>query len=156
MPEFGNGNYSVTKFECTIPVPSYLIAIAVGDLYNEHLSGGDINIITEPGFMSKVLDEFSGLYPYYNGLQEYFYKNPYPWDGFTILVLPPSFPVGGMENPLLTFISPTVITGDKSQIHVVAHEMAHSWTGNMVTAANWENLWLNEGFTTFVERKVTS
>ena len=73
------GNYSVTKFECTIPVPSYLIAIAVGDLYFEHLNGGDINVITEPGFMSKVLNEFSDLYPYFNGLQDYFYKNQYPW-----------------------------------------------------------------------------
>ena len=106
-------------------------------------------MITEPGFMSQVVAEFSDLDTYFTGLQTYFYKNPYPWGNYTILILPPSFPLGGMENPLLTFASPTMITGDKSQIYLAAHEMAHSWTGNTVTCASWENLWLNEGFTVF-------
>ena len=81
-----------------------------------------------------------------------FPKNPYAWGNYTILVLPPSFPMGGMENPLLTFASPSVIVGDKSQVYVAAHEMAHSWTGNTVTCADWANFWLNEGFTVYYER----
>lgn len=67
--------------------------------------------------------------------------------------MPPSFPIGGMENPLLTFASPSIITGDKSGTSVAIHEIAHSWTGNMVTCGNWSSLWLNEGFTVFLERQ---
>jgi leukotriene-A4 hydrolase len=80
---------------------------------------------------------------------------PYIWTNYTILILPPSFPFGGMENPLLTFASPTIITDDKSQVYVATHEIAHSWTGNDVTCRDWSNLWLNEGFTVFEERKVS-
>jgi len=83
------------------------------------------------------------------------YMGPYIWGNYTILILPPSFPMGGMENPLLTFASPTIIVGDKSQVYVATHEMAHSWTGNEVTCENWENFWLNEGFTVFIERHVS-
>lgn len=84
------------------------------------------------------------------------YLTDYIWGNYTILVLPPSFPFGGMENPLLTFASPTIITADKSQVYVATHEIAHSWTGNDVTCENWSNMWLNEGFTTFEERKISS
>ena len=84
------------------------------------------------------------------------YLTPYIWGNYTILVLPPSFPMGGMENILLTFASPTIITGDKSQVDVATHEIAHSWTGNDVTCENWSNMWLNEGFTVFEERKVSA
>jgi len=83
------------------------------------------------------------------------YLTPYIWGNYSILILPPSFPFGGMENPLLTFASPTIITGDKSQVYVATHEIAHSWTGNDVTCSNWENFWINEGFTVFEERKVS-
>ena len=83
------------------------------------------------------------------------YLTPYEWGVYKILILPPSFPFGGMENPLLTFASPTIIVGDKSSVDVATHEIAHSWTGNLVTNMNWENFWLNEGFTVFTERKVT-
>lgn len=83
------------------------------------------------------------------------YLTPYIWGNYSILILPPSFPFGGMENPLLTFASPTIITGDKSQVYVATHEIAHSWTGNDVTCQNWEHFWLNEGFTVFEERKVS-
>merc|ERR1711998_323821 len=82
------------------------------------------------------------------------YLTPYIWGNYTIIILPPSFPMGGMENPLLTFASPTIITGDKSQVDVATHEIAHSWTGNLVTCENWSSFWLNEGFTVFEERKV--
>ena len=81
---------------------------------------------------------------------------PYIWGKYTILILPPSFPFGGMENPLLTFASPTIIVGDKSQVYVATHEIAHSWTGNDVTCRDWSNLWLNEGFTVFEERKISA
>ena len=84
------------------------------------------------------------------------YLTSYIWGNYTILILPPSFPFGGMENPLLTFASPTIITGDKSQVYVATHEIAHSWTGNGVTCKNWEHFWLNEGFTVFEERKVSA
>lgn len=83
------------------------------------------------------------------------YLTPYIWGNYSILVLPPSFPFGGMENPLLTFASPTIITGDKSQVNVATHEIAHSWSGNSVTCRNWSSFWLNEGFTVFIERKIT-
>ena len=83
------------------------------------------------------------------------FLTPYQWGVYKILILPPSFPFGGMENPLLTFASPTIIVGDKSQVYVATHEICHSWTGNQVTCANWENYWLNEGFTVFCERKVS-
>lgn len=81
--------------------------------------------------------------------------NPYMWGHYSIIVQPPSFPIGGMENPLLTFASPTIIVGDKSQTYVATHEIGHSWTGNKVTCRDWSNFWLNEGFTTFIERKVS-
>jgi hypothetical protein len=90
-----------------------------------------------------------------NKTEEYV-KNPYIWGKYTILVLPPSFPVGGMENPLLTFASPTIMIPDGSQIYVATHEIAHSWTGNLVTCRDWSNVWLNEGFTTFIERRVSA
>lgn len=86
---------------------------------------------------------------------ESYVGTPYIWGRYNILVLPPAFPFGGMENPLMTFASPTIITGTKSQLFVVVHEICHSWTGNQVTMNNWEDFWLNEGFTTFFERKVS-
>ena len=79
---------------------------------------------------------------------------PYVWGIYDILVLPPSFPFGGMENPCLTFATPTLLSGDKSNADVIAHEIAHSWTGNLVTNFNFEHFWLNEGFTVFTERKI--
>tara|TARA_B110000285_G_scaffold230886_1_gene298325 strand:+ start:870 stop:1364 length:495 start_codon:yes stop_codon:yes gene_type:complete len=102
--------------------------------------------------MATVADEFSTLDIVMESVENLFPLNPYSWGNYSILVLPPSFPMGGMENPLLTFASPTVIVGDKSQVYVAAHEMAHSWTGNTVTCADWSNFWLNEGFTVFYER----
>lgn len=79
---------------------------------------------------------------------------PYLWKVYDILVLPPSFPFGGMENPCLTFLTPTILAGDKSLATVVAHEISHSWTGNLVTNKNWEHFWVNEGFTMFLEGKI--
>ena len=141
------------SFECTIPIPSYLIAMAIGDL--EYKSMGErVGVITEPSQMDAVAFELAEMGDILDDVEAY--AGPYIWGNYTIIVLPPSFPMGGMENPLLTFASPTIITGDRSQVYVATHEMAHSWTGNEVTCENWENFWLNEGWTVFIERKVSS
>jgi len=144
--------YNVASFRCDIAIPSYLIAIAIGDLEYKSL-GSRVGVITEPSEMERVAWELADMGDLLDAVEEY--MGPYIWGNYTIIVLPPSFPMGGMENPLLTFASPTIITGDKSQVYVATHEMAHSWTGNEITCQNWENFWLNEGFTVFVERHVS-
>lgn len=147
-----DGDYKVYSYENTIKMPSYLIALAVGDL--EYRSLGDrVGVITEPSQMDRVADELDSLQTLLDKTEEYL--TPYIWGNYSILILPPSFPFGGMENPLLTFASPTIIAGDKSQVYVATHEIAHSWTGNDVTCRDWESFWLNEGFTVFEERKVS-
>lgn len=146
------GDLKKFSFECTIPIPSYLIAIAIGDI--EYRSLGDrVGVITEPSQMDAVASELFDMGDILDQVEAY--MGPYIWGNYTIIVLPPSFPMGGMENPLLTFASPTIITGDRSQVYVATHEMAHSWTGNEVTCKDWENFWLNEGFTVFIERHVS-
>ena len=79
---------------------------------------------------------------------------PYRWGRYDVIVLPPSFPFGGMENPNLTFLTPTVLAGDRSLTSLLAHELGHSWSGNLVTNATWDDVWLNEGFTTYVEHRI--
>ena len=143
----------VYSFKNQIKMPSYLIAIAVGNLEQKEV-GRRCSVITEPEQMDMVSKELEDLEQMLDGVENYL--TPYIWGNYSILVLPPSFPVGGMENPLLTFASPTIITGDKSQVYVATHEIAHSWTGNDVTCKNWEHFWLNEGFTVFEERKVSA
>jgi leukotriene-A4 hydrolase len=128
---------------------SYLIALAVGDLEYRSL-GNRTGVITEPCRMDAVAWELSELPTFLDYAEDYL--TPYIWGNYSIIILPPSFPMGGMENPLLTFASPTIITGDKSQVLVAIHEIAHSWTGNEVTCENWSNMWMNEGFTVFEER----
>ena len=144
--------YNKAEFSCAIPIPSYLIAIAIGDIEYRSL-GSRVGVITEPSQMDKVATELEDMGDLLDAVEEY--MGPYIWGNYTIIVLPPSFPMGGMENPLLTFASPTIIVGDKSQVYVATHEMAHSWTGNEVTCLNWETFWLNEGFTVFIERHVS-
>lgn len=147
-----NSTHHVASFHCAIPIPSYLMAIAVGDLVYRSL-GRRVGVITEPSQMEFVANELIDMELLLDTTEEYI--GDYIWGNYTILVLPPSFPMGGMENPLLTFASPTIIVGDKSQVYVATHEMAHSWTGNSVTCSDWESFWLNEGFTVFIERKVS-
>ena len=146
------GDIKITYFECNIPIPSYLIAMAIGDLEYRSL-GSRVGVITEPSQMEAVATELADMGLLLDAVEEY--MGPYIWGNYTIIVLPPSFPMGGMENPLLTFASPTIIVGDKSQVYVATHEMAHSWTGNEITCRNWEHFWLNEGFTVFIERHVS-
>jgi len=130
-----------------------LIAIAVGDLEYRSL-GGRVGIVSEPALLDKAAEELSDLEGTLKEAERYL--TPYVWGNFTVLVMPPSFPYGGMENPLLTFASPTILTGDKSQVYVITHEIMHSWFGNLITCQNWSNFWINEGFTVFSERKVSA
>lgn len=140
------------KFQNDIPMPNYLMALVVGNL--EYKSTGNrTGVITEPEDMDRVYAELENMGDLLDATENYI--GTYIWGNYTIVILPPSFPMGGMENPLLTFASPTIIVGDKSQVYVATHEMAHSWTGNTVTCQNWEHFWLNEGWTVFLERKVS-
>jgi len=148
-----NATHTAYFFENKIKIPSYLIAIAIGDIEYRSL-GTRTGVITEPAAMDQVATVLASLPDLLDGAESYL--TPYIWGNYTVLVLPPSFPVGGMENPLLTFASPTIITDDKSQVYVATHEIAHSWTGNDVTCKNWTHFWLNEGFTVFEERKVSA
>ena len=146
-----NSTHTMSYFQCDIKIPSYLMAIVVGDLEYRSL-GRRVGVITEPSQMDFVANELESLETLLDTAEEYL--TDYIWGNYTVVVLPPSFPFGGMENPLLTFASPTIIVGDKSQVYVATHEIAHSWTGNDVTCRDWENFWLNEGFTVFTERKI--
>jgi leukotriene-A4 hydrolase len=140
------------NFKSTVKMPSYLLAMAVGDLAYKP-TGARTGVIAEPGVLDKYVEELKDLERFLDTTEAYL--TPYIWGTYTVLVLPASFPYGGMENPLLTFASPTIIVGDKSQVYVATHEIAHSWTGNEVTCKDWSNMWLNEGFTVFEERKVS-
>jgi leukotriene-A4 hydrolase len=139
------------SFEQKIPVPSYLIAIVVGDLAFADI-GPRSRVWSEPGQLQAAANEFSETERFLQLGEELL--TPYVWGRYDLLLLPPSFPYGGMENPCLTFVTPTLLAGDRSLVGVIAHEIAHSWTGNLVTAATWEHFWLNEGFTVMIERKI--
>ena len=133
------------------PVPAYLIALAVGDLAFRPL-GARAGVFAEPSVVDAAAKEFADTEAMITTIEKRF--GPYRWGRYDLLVLPPSFPFGGMENPKLTFATPTVIAGDRSLVSLVAHELAHSWSGNLVTNATWRDFWLNEGFTTYLERRV--
>ncbi|XP_054083088.1 leukotriene A-4 hydrolase isoform X1 [Zeugodacus cucurbitae] len=141
----------VTKFKQEVPIPAYLLAIAIGDLVSRPL-GPHSNVWAEAGIVDAAAEEFSETDKMLKTASDI--CGPYVWKQYDLLVMPPSFPFGGMENPCLTFVTPTVLAGDKSLADVVAHEIAHSWTGNLVTNKNFEHFWLNEGFTVFVETKI--
>jgi len=133
------------------PVPSYLIALAVGDLKFQ-ATGPRTGVWAEPSVLPAAAAEFSDTEKMVEAAEKLY--GPYRWGRYDILVLPPSFPFGGMENPCLTFATPTVIAGDKSLVSLVAHELAHSWSGNLVTNATWSDFWLNEGYTVYFERRI--
>jgi len=141
----------IHKFVQKIPVQSYLVAIAAGNLTSKKI-GPRSRVWSEPEFVDKAAYDFEDTEAFIQKAEDLCGK--YVWGAYDILVLPPSFPYGGMENPCLTFATPTLLAGDKSLAGVIAHEIAHSWTGNLVTNKNFEHFWLNEGFTVFVERKI--
>jgi leukotriene A-4 hydrolase/aminopeptidase len=138
-------------FEMPQPIPTYLLALAVGDLASRDLSPRS-RVWTEPATLDRAAWEFAGIEDMIVKAEQLF--GPYEWDRYDMLVLPPSFPYGGMENPRMTFLTPTLLAGDRSLVDVVAHELAHSWTGNLVTNATIDHFWLNEGFTVWAERRI--
>jgi leukotriene-A4 hydrolase len=138
-------------FEMDKPIPSYLLAIAVGDIAARS-TGPRSAVYAEPSVVEAAAKEFSDTEKMIETTEKLY--GPYRWGRYDVLVLPPSFPFGGMENPCMTFATPTVIVGDKSLVSLVAHELAHSWSGNLVTNAAWKHMWLNEGFTSYVENRI--
>ena len=141
----------VYHFKMKQPISPYLIALAIGDVEYKAISNRT-GVYAEKSMLAKVHAEFSDMEKMVASAENLYGK--YAWDQFDIIVLPPSFPFGGMENPRLTFATPTVIAGDKSLTSLVAHELAHSWSGNLVTNATWEDFWLNEGFTVYFEIRI--
>ena len=146
-----DGDSAIERFAMAQPIPPYLFAFAVGDLGSKDLSPRT-RLWTEPAQLASAAWEFEHVEDQMKAAESLF--GNYDWERFDLLVMPPSFPYGGMENPRLTFLTPSLIAGDRSQVFVVAHELAHSWTGNLVTNANAEHFWLNEGFTVFAERRI--
>lgn len=139
------------RFAMPQPIPSYLLALAVGELEGRDLSHR-CRVWAEPATIAAAAWEFADTEPMIARAEALF--GPYDWDRYDMLVLPPSFPYGGMENPRMTFLTPTLLAGDRSLVDVVAHELAHSWTGNLVSNATAEHFWLNEGFTVWAERRI--
>ena len=142
------GNFS---FNMPQPIPTHLLAIACGDLAFKSI-GKQSGIYTEPAMLEAAVKEFEDTEKMIDVAESIL--GPYRWGRYDMIVLPPSFPFGGMENPRLAFMTPTLIAGDKSLVSTVAHELAHSWTGNLVSNATWRDLWLNEGFTTYFTNRI--
>ena len=139
------------RFDMPQPIPSYLVALAAGDLAFRPL-GARTGVYAEPSVVEAAAAEFVDTESMVAATEQLY--GPYRWERYDLLVLPPSFPFGGMENPRLTFATPTVLAGDRSLVSLVAHELAHSWSGNLVTNATWRDFWLNEGFTVYLERRI--
>jgi aminopeptidase N len=143
-----DGTYS---FKMDQPIPSYLMALAVGDV--QFRSVGDrTGVYAIPSLIDAAANEFSDMQAMVDAAEKLY--GPYVWGRYDLLILPPAFPFGGMENPKLTFATPTIIAGDKSLVSLVAHELAHSWSGNLVTNSTWDDFWLNEGFTVYFEQRI--
>ncbi|MFZ0598467.1 MAG: leukotriene A4 hydrolase C-terminal domain-containing protein, partial [Flavobacterium sp.] len=144
-------NTGVYTFKQDKAIPSYLMAIAVGDIEFQAIDNRT-GVYAEPSMLKKSAWEFAELGKMVVAAEKLY--GPYRWGRYDVLVLPPSFPYGGMENPNLTFLTPGVIAGDRSLTSLLAHELGHSWSGNLVTNATWDDIWLNEGFTTYVEHRI--
>ncbi|MBK0383085.1 M1 family metallopeptidase [Pedobacter sp. SD-b] len=141
----------VYHFEQKHAIPSYLMALAVGDIAFKAIDRRT-GVYAEPSVLPKAAYEFADMGKMVSAAEKIY--GDYRWGRYDVLVLPPSFPFGGMENPMLTFATPTVIAGDRSLVSLIAHELAHSWSGNLVTNATWNDFWLNEGFTVYFERRI--
>jgi leukotriene-A4 hydrolase len=138
-------------FEMKQAIPSYLFALSVGDFTFKPISDRS-GIYAEPSVLDTAVWEFADLEKMIAGAESLY--GAYAWERYDVLVLPPSFPFGGMENPRLTFATPTILAGDRSLTSLIAHELAHSWSGNLVTNATWNDFWLNEGFTVYFEHRI--
>ncbi len=141
----------IYEFNMEIPIPAYLLALAVGDFYFAPI-GSRTGVYADSTQLEKAAWEFADLEKMVVAAEELY--GPYQWGRYDVIVLPTGFPFGGMENPRVTFLTPTVIAGDRSLTALLAHELAHSWSGNLVTNATWEDFWLNEGFTTYFENRI--
>lgn len=141
----------IYHFNMETPVPAYLMALAVGDITYRDVDPRT-GVYAEPGMIDRVRYEFEDVGKMVVAAEQLY--GPYRWGRYDVVVLPPGFPIGGMENPRLTFCTPTVIAGDRSLVTLIAHELAHSWSGNLVTNATWNDFWLNEGFTVYFERRI--
>jgi len=139
------------NFKMQQPIPAYLIALAVGDIEYKAVSKRT-GVYAEKSMVDKAYFEFLDMEKMVSTAENLY--GEYAWEQYDVIVLPPSFPYGGMENPRLTFVTPTIIAGDKSLISTIAHEAAHSWSGNLVTNATWDDFWLNEGFATYFEMRI--
>lgn len=144
-----NGIY---HFTMNVPIPAYLMALAVGDIEFRKIDERT-GVYAEPTMIDKAAYEFAEVGNMVTTAEKLY--GPYRWGRYDALVLPPGFPIGGMENPKLTFCTPTIIAGDRSLMNLIAHELAHNWSGNLVTNATWDDFWLNEGFTVYFERRIT-
>ncbi len=141
----------VYRFSMNKRIPSYLIALAIGELESRTISER-CAVWAEPGVVDKAAAEFEDTEKMIKACEKAF--GPYRFGRYDVLVLPPAFPFGGMENPCLTFATPTILAGDKSLVALIAHELAHSWSGNLVTNATWRDFWLNEGWTVYLEQRI--
>lgn len=141
----------VYEFEMKQPIPSYLLALAVGDLKFQSL-GPRSGVYSEPSVLKAAVYELFDTEKMISAAEKLY--GPYRWDRYDVIFLPSSFPFGGMENPRLTFATPTILAGDRSLVALIAHELAHSWSGNLVTNATWNDFWLNEGFTVYFEQRI--
>ncbi|XP_016043169.1 aminopeptidase B isoform X2 [Erinaceus europaeus] len=141
-------------FHMDQPIPSYLVALAIGDLVSAKV-GPRSHVWAEPCLIKEAKDEYDGVIEEFLATGEKLF-GPYVWGRYDVLFMPPSFPFGGMENPCLTFVTPCLLAGDRSLADVIIHEISHSWFGNLVTNANWGEFWLNEGFTMYAQRRIST
>ena len=141
----------VYTFKMDQRIPSYLMALAVGDIEFRPI-GPRTGVYAIPSLIDAAAEEFSDMQKMVDEAEKLY--GPYVWGRYDLLILPPAFPFGGMENPKLTFATPTILAGDKSLVSLVAHELAHSWSGNLVTNSTWDDFWLNEGFTVYFEQRI--
>lgn len=141
----------VYTFKMEQPIPSYLMALSVGNLEFKSI-GAETGVYAEPSVVEAAAYEFGDMQKMLESAENMY--GDYAWERYDVIVLPPSFPFGGMENPRLTFATPTILAGDRSLTSLVAHELAHSWSGNLVTNSTWNDFWLNEGFTVYFERRI--
>jgi leukotriene-A4 hydrolase len=139
------------QFKQPIPIPAYLMALTVGN-YKFKPVGPRTGVYASPEILDKAVAEFADMENMLEAAENLY--GPYVWQRYDVAVMPPSFPFGGMENPMLTFATPTIISGDRSLVSLIAHELAHSWSGNLVTNATWNDFWLNEGFTVYFENRI--
>ncbi|KAB5577633.1 peptidase family M1-domain-containing protein [Coniochaeta sp. 2T2.1] len=147
------GEEKVYHFEQKVPIPSYLFALASGDIVTARIGKQSV-VASGPNEIEACKWEFEEDMDRFMEAAESITGVPYQWGEYNVLILPPSFPYGGMENPVFTFATPTIVSGDRQNVDVVAHELSHSWSGNLVTNGTWENMFLNEGWTMYLERRI--